>query len=134
MCARYSLTKDQITMLIGEIEVIINIGVRYNIAPTQIVPTIVRSAKGFEPVEMQWGFKTPWSKQPLINAKSETISTTAIFKRHLDQRCLIPADGFYEWTADKTPIRFPLPDNGPFCFAGLWQGGKKRELGQGTKG
>jgi putative SOS response-associated peptidase YedK len=133
MCARYSLTKEQITILIGEIEVIINIGARYNIAPTQIVPAIVRSAKGFEPVEMQWGFKTPWSKQPLINAKAETISTTSTFKRHLDQRCLIPADGFYEWTADKTPIRFTFPNDEPFCFAGLWQEETKHEIDLDTK-
>jgi hypothetical protein len=46
MCARYSLTKEQITILIGEIEVVINIGARYNIAPTQIVPAIWRSARG----------------------------------------------------------------------------------------
>jgi len=104
MCARYSLTKEQITMLIGEIEVIINIGARYNIAPTQIVPAIVRSARGIEMVDMQWGFKSAWSKQPLINAKAETIATTA-FKQHLHHRCLIPADGFYEWTADRTPSR-----------------------------
>jgi len=77
MCARYSLTKEQITMLIGEIEVIINIGARYNIAPTQNVPAIVRSARGIEMVDMQWGFKSAWSKQPLINAKAETIATTA---------------------------------------------------------
>ena len=105
MCARYSLTKEQITMLIGEIEVIINIGARYNIAPTQIVRAIVRSARRIETVDMQWGFKSAWSKQPLINAKAETIATTA-FKQHLHHRCLIPADGFYEWTADRTPIRF----------------------------
>jgi putative SOS response-associated peptidase YedK len=127
MCARYSLTKEQITMLIGQIEVVINIAARYNIAPTQIVPAIVRSAQGFKPVTMQWGFKSPWSKQPLINAKAETISTTATFRRHLEQRCLIPADGFYEWTADKTPIRFTLPRNEPFCFAGLWQEETKHE-------
>jgi putative SOS response-associated peptidase YedK len=66
------------------------------------------------------GFQTGVSQQPLINAKAETIATTA-FKHHLPQRCLIPADGFYEWTADKTPIRFTQPDNGPFCVAGLWQ-------------
>jgi hypothetical protein len=46
MCARYSLTKEQITMLIGEIEVVINIGARYNIAATQIVPAIRRTARG----------------------------------------------------------------------------------------
>jgi putative SOS response-associated peptidase YedK len=77
MCARYSLTKEQITMLIGEIEVIINIGARYNIAPTQIVPAIVRSARGIESVDMQWGFKSAWSRQPLINAKAETIPPAA---------------------------------------------------------
>lgn len=109
MCARYSLTKEQITMLIGEIEVIINLGARYNIASTQIVPAIVRSARGIETVDMQWGFKSAWSRQPLINAKAEMIATTA-FKHHLHHRCLIPADGFYEWTADRTPIRFTLPD------------------------
>ena len=73
MCTRYSLTKEQITMLIGEIEVIINLGARYNIAPTQIVPAIVRSARGIETVDMQWGFKSAWSKQPLINAKAVCI-------------------------------------------------------------
>src|ERR1035441_8544317 len=132
MCARYSLTKEQITILIGEIEVIINIGARYNIAPTQIVPAIVRNARGIETVDMQWGFKSAWSKQPLINAKAETIATTA-FKHHLHQRCLIPADGFYEWKSDRTPIRFTLPDDGPFCFAGLWQAEMKRELDLETK-
>ena len=81
---------------------------------------------------MQWGFKSAWSRQPLINAKAETIATT-VFKHHLHQRCLIPADGFYEWTADRTPIRFTLPDNGPFCFAGLWQAETKRELDLETK-
>jgi putative SOS response-associated peptidase YedK len=45
---------------------------------------------------MQWGFKSAWSRQPLINAKAETIATTA-FKQHLHHRCLIPADGFYEF-------------------------------------
>jgi len=132
MCARYSLTKEQITMLIGEIEVIINIGARYNIAPTQIVPVIWRSARGIESVDMQWGFKSAWSQQPLINAKAETIATTA-FKHHLHHRCLIPADGFYEWTADKTPIRFTMPHDEPFCFAGLWQSETKQEIDLETK-
>ena len=73
MCARYSLTQEEIAILIGEVEVIINIGARYNIAPTQIVPAIVRSARGIETVDMQWGFKSAWSKQPLINAKAVCI-------------------------------------------------------------
>jgi putative SOS response-associated peptidase YedK len=47
---------------------------------------------------------------------------TTMFRHHLHHRRLIPADGFYEWTADRTPIRFTMPDNGPFCFAGLASG------------
>jgi putative SOS response-associated peptidase YedK len=129
---RHSLTKEQLTMIIGEIEIIINIGARYNIAPTQIVPAIWRSARGIESVDMQWGFKSPWSKQPLINAKAETVSNT-MFRQYLPQRCLIPADGFYEWTADKTPIRFTMPRDEPFCFAGLWQEETKHEMDVDTK-
>ena len=125
MCARYSLTKEEIKILIGEIEVIINIGARYNIAPTQIVPTIVRSPKGYEVKEMSWGFKTPWSKQPLINAKSETITSTSTFKSCLHQRCLIPADGFYEWQDTGGPRKqawfIHCKDDRLFAFGGIWE-------------
>jgi putative SOS response-associated peptidase YedK len=120
MCARYSLTKGELTILIGEVELIINVAARYNIAPTQIIPAIVNTPRGPAVTEMRWGFQSAWSPQPLINAKAETIKTTA-FNKYLTQRCLIPADGFYEWTADKAPIRFTPPDEGTFCFAGLWQ-------------
>jgi hypothetical protein len=75
MCARYSLTQEQITILIGEVEVVIKLAAGYNIAPTQIVPAIWRSARGIEAVDMQWGFKSAWSQQPLINAKAETIAS-----------------------------------------------------------
>jgi putative SOS response-associated peptidase YedK len=58
---------------------------------------------------------------------------TTMFRHHLHHRRLIPTDGFYEWTADRTPIRFTMPDNGPFCFAGLWQEETKHELDLDTK-
>jgi len=118
MCARYSLTKEEITILMGEIEVIIKIGARYNIAPTQRVPAIVHDGKAPRATLMTWG----WQRSQgglLVNAKSETA--TQIFRPFINQRCLIPADGFYEWTTDKTPIRFMYRHNEPFCFAGLWR-------------
>ncbi len=121
MCARYSLTKEGISILIGEIEIILSIGARYNIAPKQNIPVIFNNGGKIQEKEMSWGWNTNFSDQPLINAKSETISSLPTFKPYLHQRCLIPADGFYEWTKDKTPIRFMRRHDEPFCFAGLWR-------------
>lgn len=104
---------------------------RYNIAPTQIIPAIVATAKGdrsFKP--LRWGLIPSWSKDPaigakLINARSETVaekpSFRSAFKHH---RCLILADGFYEWrkqSGKKQPFYFRLQDGSPFAFAGLWE-------------
>jgi putative SOS response-associated peptidase YedK len=123
MCARYSLTKEGLVITIGEIEIVIHVGARYNIAPRQKVPVIVAAGTGFSEVEMIWGWQPVWSKQFLINAKAETLTEESTFKKYLHQRCLIPADGFYEWTvgADlKLPIRFTMPGDVGFCFAGFW--------------
>ncbi len=120
MCARYSLTKDHITITIGEYEIVIAIKARYNIAPSQKAPVIVQTPTGYAVKEMSWGWKPVWSNQLLINAQSETILSKPTFKKHIANRCLIPADGFYEWTADKIPIRFTRQDDNAFCFAGLF--------------
>jgi putative SOS response-associated peptidase YedK len=69
---------------------------------------------------MKWGWKPVWSRSLLINAQSETVLEKPTFKKYLGQRCLIPADGFYEWTQDKTPIMFTKANDALFCFAGLW--------------
>ena len=66
-------------------------------------------------MEMRWGWKVPWDKKPLVNARSETIAQLAAFKPHLQNRCLILADGFYE-----KGIRFIQPGEPVFCMAGLW--------------
>ena len=66
-------------------------------------------------MEMRWGWKVPWDKSPLVNARSETITQVATFKPHLQNRCLILADGFYE-----KGIRFIQPGEPVFCMAGLW--------------
>ena len=121
MCARYSITKEGLVIQIGEYEITINFGTRFNIAPTQKAPVIIPSTKGhYQAVEMKWGWQPAWSKTLLINGQSETVLDKPTFKKFISNRCLIPADGFYEWTADKTPIRFTKPHDEPFCFAGLY--------------
>jgi putative SOS response-associated peptidase YedK len=88
---------------------------RYNIAPSQ--PVLATRNDGRNDVEtMTWGFGAK-----LINARAETITEKPAFRDALRQRrCVIFADGFYEWR-DRTPIRFTLEDERPFAFAGLWQ-------------
>jgi putative SOS response-associated peptidase YedK len=108
---------------------------RYNIAPTQPVPVIRQHPK--EPVreisQMRWGLIPNWARDAsiasgTINAKSETAATKPAFRDPLKlRRCLIPADGFYEWRKTgtaKQPFCFEVNDGGLFAFAGLWDGWK----------
>ena len=104
---------------------------RYNIAPTQPVPVIRQNSK--EPVRelslMRWGLIPSWSKDSstaasMINARAETASTKPAFRDALkSRRCLIPADGFYEWKRDgktKQPYCFEVNEGELFAFAGIW--------------
>jgi putative SOS response-associated peptidase YedK len=104
---------------------------RYNIAPTQPIPVIRQHPK--EPVRqlslMKWGLVPSWAKDAsaaagMINARSETAATKPAFRDPLKfRRCLIPADGFYEWKRDgktKQPFCFEVNDGELFAFAGLW--------------
>ncbi len=103
---------------------------RYNIAPTQLVP-IIRQLERRELVNCKWGLIPFWAKDPaignkLINAKSETLAEKPSFKHALaKRRCLIPADGFYEWQkkgkAPSQPLYIRRQDGGLFAFAGLWE-------------
>src|SRR6202051_806505 len=104
---------------------------RYNIAPTQPVPVIRQNPK--EPVRqlslMRWGLIPAWAKDAsvaarTINARSETAGTKPAFRDALkSRRCLIPADGFYEWKRygkTKQPFCFEVNQGQLFAFAGLW--------------
>jgi len=104
---------------------------RYNIAPTQPVPVIRQNPK--EPVRelslVRWGLVPRWVKDPsvaarMINARSETVSTKPAFSDALRfRRCLVPADGFYEWQGTgrvKHPYCFEINDGELFAFAGIW--------------
>src|SRR5580693_525328 len=104
MCSRFSQTKEEIKIRVRDLEVVFGVVARYNIAPSQKVTVIVEDKGAIRPVEMKWGWTPAWSKQLLINAQAETVTEKPTFKKYLHQRCLVPADGFYEWTQDKTPI------------------------------
>jgi putative SOS response-associated peptidase YedK len=117
MCSRYRLVKEKIVITINGREIEIAVRARFNIGPQQEMPALLPNLL---PVEMKWGWQTPWSKTLLINAQAETLTEKPTFKKFLHQRCLLPADGFYEWTSDKTPIMFTRATGEPFCFAGLW--------------
>lgn len=102
---------------------------RYNIAPSQQVLAIIGDEKGNRAGFLKWGLVPSWATDPkigykMINARMETVDHKPSFKRLLTRRrCLIPADGFYEWKRDgdkKQPYRFQLKTKQPFAFAGLW--------------
>jgi putative SOS response-associated peptidase YedK len=104
---------------------------RYNIAPTQSVPVIRQNPKGprREMSLVRWGLIPSWAKDQavaaqMINARSETAATKPAFRDPLtSRRCLIPADGFYEWQRRgkaKQPSCFEVNEGELFAFAGLW--------------
>jgi putative SOS response-associated peptidase YedK len=103
---------------------------RYNIAPTQPIPVVLMENGTCEFHLMRWAFLPGWVKDPrnfsiLINARAETVTEKPAFKNAIRRRrCLIPADGYYEWRPDdklKRPL-FIYPRNGqPIAFAALWE-------------
>jgi putative SOS response-associated peptidase YedK len=105
---------------------------RFNIAPTQPVAVVRRAAarSGRELVWLRWGLVPAWAKDPaigarLINARAETAAEKPAFRAAMRaRRCLVVADGFYEWQRSggaKQPYLFQLRDGRPFAFAGLWE-------------
>jgi len=102
---------------------------RFNIAPTQSV-IVVSDTGQRQLVAMRWGLIPSWAKDEsignrMINARAETVAEKPAFRGALKKRrCLIPADGFYEWQkqgTQKQPVRIVLRSREPFGFAGLWE-------------
>jgi putative SOS response-associated peptidase YedK len=141
MCGRYTNTKrkDEVGDIVDALKARLSESVddgftRFNIAPTQPVAAIT-APDGEPQVEMlRWWLVPPWqkelkSKYPMFNAKLETIETTRSFKNLIpkgSRRCLILADGWYEWLKaenpkdPKIPMRFTVDEGAEFAFAGLW--------------
>lgn len=110
---------------------------RYNIAPTQTVPVVRHGEAGRELATMRWGLIPSWAKDKkiassLINARGETVAEKPAFRAAFKRRrCLIPADGYYEWqkidAKTKQPYYIRRDDDQPFAFAGLWEYWEKGE-------
>jgi putative SOS response-associated peptidase YedK len=132
MCGRFTLTLDP-----GELKEDLNLGEitfdyqpRYNVAPTQPVAA-VRDAQTRNIELLRWGLVPSWAKDitfgdRMINARSETLTEKPAFKNaYAKRRCLILADGFFEWhcaaSGSKIPYYFKLKSGKPFAFAGLWE-------------
>jgi putative SOS response-associated peptidase YedK len=145
MCGRYRLSRrkqiieEHFDAVSGEEDWV----PRYNIAPTQPVPVIRQHPK--EPRRdlslLRWGLIPSWANDSsgavrMINARAETAATLPAFRQALKmRRCLIPADGFYEWqrnSAPKQPYCFEVRAGELFAFAGLWDRWKD-PMGQWTR-
>jgi putative SOS response-associated peptidase YedK len=132
MCARFTLHADahEIARLF-DVDLLLDITPRYNIAPTQQTLVIRQTDAGRTATMLRWGLIPSWAYgtsigAKLINARSETVADRPTFRAawRAKRRCLIPADGFYEWQTEgkhKKPFRFRRPDNSLFAFAGLWE-------------
>jgi putative SOS response-associated peptidase YedK len=132
MCGRFTLTVDPSDLqdAFGEFTFPNQFAPRFNIAPTQPVLAIPNDGKNKADFFL-WGLIPSWAKDPsiankLINARGETIAEKPSFRGGFKyKRCLILADGFYEWKSEpaakiKTPYFIHMKDRKPFAFAGLW--------------
>lgn len=137
MCGRFTLITDikAIAQNFG-VEATLNAMPRYNVAPTQNVVAILNEDSSPHLALLRWGLIPAWAKDEsigsrMINARAETLAEKPSFKNLLrSRRCLVVADGFYEWKAEgksKTPMYITLADNKPFAFAGLWDHWKDAE-------
>ena len=131
MCGRYTLSTRRLHLLEERLKTTFpEIAPRYNIAPSQDVPVIRTTDQGYELAMARWGLVPAWAKDTktgyrMINARAETVAEKPAFRsafRH--RRCLIPADGFYEWKqldGRKQPYHIRMKDGALFTFAGLWE-------------
>lgn len=132
MCGRYELHSNPAAIALAfGLAHPPAIAVRYNIAPMQDIPIVRRNAAGErELVQVRWGLVPRWAKDPsigarMINARAETIADRPtfryVFQKH---RCLVPADGFYEWRkapSGKQPVHVARIDGQPFGMAGVYE-------------
>lgn len=141
MCGRFTLTvsAEELQQIFPEISVPELYAPRYNIAPSQPLAAIALNSLGKPTLQhFQWGLVPVWAKDPsigqkLINARAETITEKPSYRTAFQKRrCLVLADGFYEWQAgtdpkSKTPMYIQLQDGKPFTIGGLWESWRSAE-------
>ncbi len=131
MCGRFTLTVDisELAAAFGAQVKNYRHAPRYNIAPGQDIPVVTQGPGGRVIIPMRWGFIPPWTgdertSYKMINARAETVAGKPAYRQSFrHRRCLVPADGFYEWKKEgrtKRPLRIILPGEKLFAFPGLW--------------
>jgi putative SOS response-associated peptidase YedK len=132
MCGRYTLAKNPAALFERlAVREPVPPEPRYNIAPGSDLLAVTTDRDGVPRIEqLRWGLVPGWAKDPaigfkMINARSETLAEKPVYKMPLQRtRCVIPADGFYEWQAregqQKLPFHVTRTDGATFAFAGLW--------------
>ncbi|MCA9567712.1 MAG: SOS response-associated peptidase [Myxococcales bacterium] len=141
MCGRYALTAPASRVAeVFEVDVLPEILPRYNIAPTQSVPVILEQDGTRTCTTMSWGLLPFWAKDrkmayKTINARGETVAEKPAFRASFKKkRCLIVADGYYEWKrlskTEKIPHLMRIDGGGPFAMAGLWSQWRDPETGE----
>jgi len=131
MCGRYTLSTPAGRLAEEfQLDSTVEIPPSYNVAPTQQVAAVIEDEGGRRLEMLRWGLVPSWADDPgigarMINARSETAPEKPSFRRAFrGRRCLIAADGFYEWKREdggKQPYYFRMQDGRPFAFAGLWE-------------
>jgi putative SOS response-associated peptidase YedK len=135
MCGRYTLTTpvEKLAEEFGFDNSSIELPPNYNVAPTQGVAAVLEENGQRHLEVLRWGLIPPWADDPqvgsrMINARAETAPEKPSFRRAFrERRCLIPADGFYEWkrmNGGKQPYYIHMKEGRPFAFAGLWESWK----------
>lgn len=132
MCGRFTFNSkpEDIKRIFAVTDIACEPSPSWNIAPTHEVPVIIRHDNRNRLGKLHWGLVPSWARDlsgagKLINARIETVIEKPSFKNAFKKRrCLILANGFYEWRKTenkKQPWYFKLPNGGPFAFAGLWE-------------
>jgi putative SOS response-associated peptidase YedK len=141
MCGRYTSSQRR-EVLAGRFQIAVPEGYseRYNLAPTQRALIVRQRDERREAALARWGLLPHWAKDEriafkMINARAETLAEKPAYRSLLGKyRCLVVADGFYEWRlgrdGKKEPVHFRLADGEPFGFAGLWTSRRDDETGE----
>ena len=138
MCGRFAFySPSEATAALFGVSGSLAVEPRYNIAPTQFVAAIRNDEReDRELVMLRWGLVPFWAKDPsignrMINARAETVAEKPAYRAaYRRRRCLVLADGFYEWHKEgpvKTPYYISLESGGPFALAGLWENWQSKE-------
>lgn len=144
MCGRFTQQRptSELARIFDAEDLAEDAGGRFNVAPTDEAAVVVAKDERRAVVRYRWGLVPAWSDDPRVasrtfNARAETLATSGMFREAFRRRrCIVPADGFYEWLRDgstRTPLRIHDPSRAPLAFAGLWAARRDPTTGATTR-